>query len=219
MFLNVYLKHIEIVYISQKEKRKMTQGPGRLCSRGCFARFPEVLISLCFPMWSRRLMKALWGPLLFLHCELISQRMYSVAVCGQACVSLAVAQQTLKIACCFLVTTSRPCAVLWVLLVLCQLLTDAGRSPGCVDTVETFLGKSSSALAVCWWKCICLDYFTSVSVGWAPALCQARGQAVGIQVCKDTISIPNGMTTQWVRVAYGALADFTKELASGLWFD
>lgn len=57
-------------------------------------------------------MKALWGPLLFLHYELIRQRMYSVVVCGQACVALAIAQLTLKIECCFLVMASKPCAVL-----------------------------------------------------------------------------------------------------------
>lgn len=28
-------------------------------------------------------MRALWGPLLFLRCELIRQRMYSVAVCNR----------------------------------------------------------------------------------------------------------------------------------------
>lgn len=80
-------------------------------------------------------MKALWDPLLFLDCEWIRQRTDSVAVCGRACVALAMVQRTLTIAGYFLVKAWWPCAVLWVLLALCQLFTDAGRSPGCVDTM------------------------------------------------------------------------------------
>lgn len=87
-------------------------------------------------------------PLLFLHRELIRQRMHSVVVCGQAWVALAMAQWTLKIACCVLVTASRPRAGWWVLMALCQLFPDAGSSPGVCTQYRPFSGKPSPALAV-----------------------------------------------------------------------
>lgn len=40
-------------------------------------------------------MKAPWGPVSFVDCELFGQRLYSVMVCDQAWVTLAGAQQTL----------------------------------------------------------------------------------------------------------------------------